>query len=262
MTTPDPDMPTDRIEEGAMVRLEAAERQLRETRVQLAQALGALDAAAGEVRAGQARERALQGELQHRVRNILGVVRSIFGRTVAGRDTLEDAASHFTGRLDALARNHASGFGWRRSADVEDMVRDELLEARADADIRVSIDGPPASLDGKVAESFGIAIHELVTNSIKFGILSHAKRDSRLRIMWEASATRLHFSWRETGVAVVSAAPMRIGFGREFIEQSLPYQADAATSYEIGPGSITCIIDLPLAARDDEHAEGEETFGR
>ena len=57
-----------------------------------------------DLRRLQQRQQLLVAELQHRVRNILAVVRSVFGRTVEAGGTLDDVADHFRGRLDALAR--------------------------------------------------------------------------------------------------------------------------------------------------------------
>jgi hypothetical protein len=52
--------------------------------------------------------------------------------------------------------------------------------------------------------------------------------------------------WAEHGVAVVTAAPLRRGFGREYIEQALPYQSGATTSFELRAGGIVCSIKMPL----------------
>jgi two-component sensor histidine kinase len=50
----------------------------------------------------------LQSELQHRIRNTLGVMRSITRRTAETSETVEDFAMHLEGRLDALARAQAA----------------------------------------------------------------------------------------------------------------------------------------------------------
>lgn len=255
MTNVDParreDAPLD-----ASARVAQLTDELSEARAELERTRALLDQAQRDLRAAAQREEDLNDEVQHRARNVLTIVRSIFGRTVRTRDSLEDAADHFRGRLDALARNQP---GWARSAlciEVEDLVRNELLEARADADPRISIDGPTASLGSKNSELLGLALHELATNSIKFGVLADTGGGGRLAIQWQAQAGRLHFTWRESGVAIVSSAPLRIGYGREFIEQSMPYQSDTRTSFQIAPGTITCIIDMPLAGPDPARAGG------
>lgn len=193
------------------------------------------------------RERALRAELQHRVRNMLAVVRSVFSRTADTYDAADDIADHFKGRLDALARSQT----WatesdRHAIDLEALILEELLAAAAADDPRITIRGPAVRLSGKSAESIALAIHELVTNSVKFGVLSHAGDRGGLRIEWRLAARELDLVWRETGVTVLSAAPLRSGFGRDFIENSVPYQVDAATSFAIEPGAISCRIRMPF----------------
>lgn len=228
--------------------LERIKAELRETQARLRDALGLLAEAERSVRASKEQTVLLEGELQHRVRNMLAVVRSVFSRTVATRSSLEDASDHFKGRLDALARYQAGpamlSYPYH---DLENMLREEFLQVGFEHDPRIRIAGPEAILTGKVAESVGLALHELVTNSIKFGILAPGNDKGGLVVEWHHAGARLHFRWNESGVAIVSSAPLHRGFGREFVEDSLPYQLGAVTSVEIAPGRITCIMNLPLS---------------
>jgi two-component system CheB/CheR fusion protein len=92
----------------------------------------------------------------------------------------------------------------------------------------------------------GIALHELVTNAIKFGALAQPGGSSRLRISWTVADDALDFEWSERGVPIVAPAPRPEGFGQEYIERVLPYQLDATSSFEVAPGGLTCRIHLPL----------------
>lgn len=80
------------------------------------------------LRESERRLQMLLAELQHRVRNILTVIRSVFSRTVETGGDIQSIANHFTGRLDNLARAQMvatqSAHGY---ADLENLVRDELL---------------------------------------------------------------------------------------------------------------------------------------
>ncbi len=182
-----------------------------------------------------------------RVRNMLAIIRSVFERTVATGTSLEDVAQHFTGRLDALARRQSWAAVGEGSVELEDVIRDELLTVRGVEGPRLVLEGPSAPLDLRQAELIGLAVHELVTNSIKFGALGG---DGGVSIEWSVSdgpPRSVTLRWTETGVAVVGPAPMRSGFGREFIEQALPYQLHAETQFDILPGGICCMIIFPLA---------------
>ncbi|NEU34913.1 histidine kinase, partial [bacterium LRH843] len=72
-------------------------------------------------------QKILLAELQHRVRNLLAMMRSIVRKSTDSHDTVEDYVAHLTGRIDAMGRTQvlltrASG----ASVDLENLIRDEL----------------------------------------------------------------------------------------------------------------------------------------
>jgi two-component sensor histidine kinase len=204
-----------------------------------------LDLAKEAIVAGKAREAALHAELQHRVRNILAVVRSIFSRTVDTTESVEHVGDHFRGRIDALAL-YQIGATLPAGYYLEDMVRDALIVYAVGDDPRVAIGGPEVRLEQRVAESIGLALHELVTNSIKFGALSTSDGPGRLTIEWRMEKNLLSFDWIETGISILSAAPRRVGFGREYLEQALPYQLGGSSRFDLTAGRLACNLSIPL----------------
>ncbi|MFV3484831.1 HWE histidine kinase domain-containing protein, partial [Mycobacterium tuberculosis] len=93
----------------------------------------------------------LLAELQHRVRNILAVIRSIISRSNDGERSTEEYVQHLQGRISALARTQV--LLTRRagaSVDLEDMIRDELL-AQVAIDEQFSLSGPDVELSPKAA---------------------------------------------------------------------------------------------------------------
>ncbi|PVM82957.1 sensor histidine kinase [Caulobacter endophyticus] len=202
------------------------------------------------VRAGQARN-LMVAELQHRVRNILAVIRSIVSRTAETSETVEDLSAHLDGRLSALARTQvlltrSPGAG----VDLESLVRDELLAQVADEE-RVTIGGREILLPPKAAEVMTLAVHELATNATKYGALSNAS--GRLEIGWTVAARDgvdwLAFDWCEHGVKIAAAAPRRSGFGSVLIEQRVPYELMGEGALTFAPGGVRCTIAFPLIAR-------------
>jgi GAF domain-containing protein/two-component sensor histidine kinase len=196
------------------------------------------------------RQRVLVAELQHRVRNILTVVRSVFARTVEAGGPVEEIADHFRGRLDSLARTQVivtqSPHG---RVDLENLIRDELLSVGAADGPTVRIAGPEVELTPKMAESLGLAIHELTTNAIKYGALKVP--GATLEIGWSTSLgpggeLRLDLGWSEHGVPAIPVSPARQGFGTELIEEALPYRLGAETMLEFRGGGICCTISVPL----------------
>ena len=203
-----------------------------------------------DLRRLQQRQQFLVAELQHRVRNILSVVRSVFGRTVEAGGTLDDVVDHFRGRLDALARTQVivtrSDTGL---VDLENLVRDELLAVGASDGDLVSIDGPEVLLPPVAAEPIGLAIHELATNALKYGALRIP--GATLGIRWQTNIDyggrrHLHLNWTEQGVPAIPVAPARRGFGSELIEEGLPYRLGGDTRLEFRGGGVACSLSIPL----------------
>lgn len=218
-----------------------------QVRAELARVHGAL--AEAELQLALDRERAalLRGEIQHRVRNVLAVVRSIFARSVAAGGSLDEVADHFTGRLDVIARLQGSRDPDPGGAfDLEGLVHDELQMVQAGDDPRVTVAGPELRLAFDAAQAIGLALHELATNAVKFGVFASDDPRARLAIAWRVEDQGLAFEWRESGVAVLAAAPLRLGFGREYVEQALPYQFGATTDFALKPGGLHCTLRLPL----------------
>jgi two-component system CheB/CheR fusion protein len=195
------------------------------------------------------RQSLLLAELQHRVRNILAVVRSLASRTVENSETLDDFASHFDGRLAALARTQSIFARTGEVAvDLDELVRDELVVLTAGSGDQVEISGPSVQLRQHAGETFALALHELATNAVKYGALAHPK--GKVAVSWRVYNTsagpRLTLEWLESGVPALDSNPKRMGFGRELIERGLPYELGAATSLSFEPGGVRALIELPL----------------
>lgn len=197
---------------------------------------------------GEERQAVLLAELQHRVRNVLALVRAVASRTFANAETIEDAAAQFSGRIDAMARTQAlltraAGVG----VGLEDLIREELVAQAADQSVIV-VGGPEVSLAPKAAEVLTLAVHELATNATKYGALGQDA--GRLSVSWrqetEDGQPWLRLFWNETNVAVASAAPRRQGFGVELVTRRVPYELKGRANMELRPGGLECLIEFPL----------------
>lgn len=204
-----------------------------------------------DLRALRDQERLLVAELQHRVRNTLAMVRSIARRTLERSASVADFQMNFEGRLDAFARSQSlMTRNPNAGVDLATLVADELLAHHARENDRLVVAGPTVRLPPKIADTLGLAIHELVVNAVKYGGLSNdlGRVDVSWRIEDGAECPVLAFSWFDAGPDGVTVAETEQvqGFGRDLIERSLVYDLDAETSLTIGPDGARCKIRLPL----------------
>jgi two-component system CheB/CheR fusion protein len=177
---------------------------------------------------------------------MLATIRSIVRRMADSPTSVEEYAAHLEGRLSAIAR--VQGFLLRAPGarvDLEELVRSEFL-AQSIQDGQLQIFGPRVLLDSKAAENLGLALHELTTNSIKFGALGCAgdRVHVRWRLEWQAQR-RLVFDWRER-VGRVLPDSDRKGFGFELIEQMLPYELGGCSSIAVHPDGLHCSFSFAL----------------
>jgi len=211
----------------------------------------------------QARQAVLVGELQHRTRNLMAVMQAVMLRTIKGSQSLQDFQRQIDARMQALAR--VQGLLSRRDAGTR-VAFDLLLREEVSAHVtlnaegngrQVSIEGPAdIPLQSSLVQTFGLALHELMTNAVKYGALSTPS--GMLRITWEERPTgrdgapRLFVDWRESGVTNMpepGARPRGSGYGRELIERALPYQLGAKTRYEFTPDGVHCTIEVDIPDR-------------
>lgn len=187
-------------------------------------------------------------EAQHRIQDILAVTRSILSRTLERGGDLDHLASHLAGRIGALSRTQCVA---ARTADgfvmLEDIVHEEFAAHGGGDDRQLAVMGPPVRLSTRMAGMIGLAVHELATNSFKYGAL--AVPSGRVVASWHwlgqpgtPGGPRLAFEWRESGVPLTDLRPMHWGFGRELIEQGLPLEIGADTDMEFRPGGLCCAI--------------------
>ncbi|MGX7703604.1 sensor histidine kinase [Methylobacterium sp. Gmos1] len=199
----------------------------------------------------QERQQALVAELQHRTRNLLGVIRALADKIAARSTDLADFNDRFGDRLAALARVQDL---LSRLAEGERVTFDALLGIELAAlngqTGRVALEGPVGvALRSSTVQTFALALHELATNAIKYGAFSQA--GGRLDIRWRVERRPepwLHVDWRERHVAM-PAAPRENGSGRELIERVLPYQLGAETTYALEADGVHCTMALPVSTR-------------
>jgi two-component sensor histidine kinase len=175
----------------------------------------------------QQQARLVSAELAHRMQNTLAIVHSIADQTFRAADSLEDARAALGRRLKALGQAHGllTQSNWL-GAPMRAVIEGALVP-HSMAPGEICAQGPPVNLSARQALSLSMAIHELATNSMKYGALSVA--DGEITIRWVLVPMDgdqcLRLSWKECGGPTVMP-PQRRGFGSLLIEQVLAMDFD------------------------------------
>jgi two-component system CheB/CheR fusion protein len=201
----------------------------------------------------EAQQRILVAELQHRTRNLLGVVQAIAHRTLPKGQAL----TNFATRLAALGRVQSLiGGADDMSVDLGEIVRLELQAVGAPDSSKISISGPSVPLSFDRVQTVALALHELATNAIKYGALRDGP--GQLKVSWDirngTTGPVLELSWRESGVTDMPNLPGK-GFGRELIERALSYSSKARAEFTLGRDGVVRRIELPLVPTSSALAE-------
>lgn len=189
--------------------------------------------------AGSERQRAherqelLIAELNHRVRNILSLIRGLISQTRGSAETVEQFTATLEHRVQALARAHdqvtADRWGPARLIDLIETELGAYAGLRRD---HVHLDGPNVLLQPTAFTTLALVFHELMTNAAKYGALCDS---GTVTIRWGVNADgALQLDWRERDGPPVQA-PSRRGFGSTIIERSVPYDlgGEADVAYKL-----------------------------
>ena len=176
-----------------------------------------LTAAVARVRA-EDRQRLLNEELSHRMKNMLAMIQAIANQTLK-RVTEQEAVEGFQARLLALSSAHDVLLqqSWT-AAPMREVVEGVL--GRSVAAERFAIDGPPVTLGPRATLTMSLLLHELATNAAKYGALSVPA--GRVTVAWriDTATNELLFTWDEAG-GPPTAEPSRKGFGSRLIRSGL-----------------------------------------
>jgi two-component sensor histidine kinase len=193
------------------------------------------------------RQRLLIRELHHRVKNTLANVQAVLGATARSAASVYEFYRTFSARIQSLAQTHSflTDDYWQ-TASLKDILHAELSLYDADK-MRVKLSGPDVSLVADQAVPIGMAIHELATNSAKYGALSAAT--GVLHVEWETAGSRdterLSLRWRERDGPNVEP-PRRKGFGTMLIERVLKVQLEADVAMDYQRTGLELVLSLPL----------------
>ena len=189
----------------------------------------------------------LAGEMSHRVKNLLAIASGLTNITSRSTKTTQDMARELTQRLTALGRAHdlvrplpgKEG----KAALLGDLVS-VLLSPYDDSGafsgrIRVSV--PRMGVGESAANTLALVLHELATNSLKYGALSSA---TGLLDVSCASEEELIIVWTERGGPAVTGPTGEPGYGSTLVSRVMANQLGGSIERDWSPEGV--IITLRL----------------
>ena len=204
-----------------------------------------------DIREAEERQKLLLDELNHRVKNTLTAVQSLARQTAGGAQDLDNFLKKFDSRLLTLSRAHTllANDIWQ-GAGLTDIISVSLSPFVED-DSRVTISGPPVRLGPTAAVTLGMAMHELITNAVKYGALS--THSGHVDIRWDldlegGAEPALEFTWCERGGPAITNVG-RHGFGSRLLQEGLARELNGDVDLKFEESGAVCQIRLPLSRK-------------
>jgi PAS domain S-box-containing protein len=193
-----------------------------------------------ERKRAEERQNLLTREVDHRAKNALALAQSIVRLTRA--HDVDAYVKAVEGRISALARIHTvlSLSSWQ-GAELRRLVDEELAPYSVAGQIKLQ--GSEVQLQPQTAQTLALALHELVTNSAKYGALSTTS--GGLSVKWERQGDILTLAWEETGGPPVHKPTTR-GFGTRSVIASIESQLGGQALFDWRPEGLTCRLVVPL----------------
>jgi two-component sensor histidine kinase/PAS domain-containing protein len=198
-----------------------------------------------ERKAADERASILAHEVEHRARNAMTLVSGLVRMTTA--PTHDEFVRILEGRIKSLAQS-ISLLGQSRwsGAAIEDLVREELAPflSGTGPPRAITITGPRVVVDVDTAQQLSMAMHELTTNSAKYGALSVPR--GSLSLAWSVEGERVVLSWKETGGPALHAPPAREGFGSFLVRATVEQQLGGNVTMAWEADGLRCTMAFPL----------------
>jgi two-component sensor histidine kinase len=201
--------------------------------------------------AEEAREM-LAGEMSHRVKNLFSIASALTVIAARSAASTTEMARDLTQRLTALGHAHdlirpIPGHEEDRAALLGDMLA--VLLAPYDQDVavggRVRINVPQVRVGALSATSLALIVHELATNSIKYGSLSNA--DGTLEVSGSNQDGDVVLVWTERGGPLFTAPAGPAGFGSRLVTSSVSGQLGGDIAFDWQTDGLVATVRMSKA---------------
>ena len=190
----------------------------------------------------------LSNELSHRIKNIFSVIAGLVVVSARTFPTAKQFASDLNLRISALAsahdyiRPHNTSLPTASAGTLFELM--DCLLAPYNTENHVAVKGDDVPLGEKAAMSLALLLHELATNSIKYGSLSAI--DGKVELTSSLTDHALRIDWKESDGPPVRA-PVSMGFGSSLTRISIEAQLSGRITYDWQPTGLIVCSTVPRA---------------
>ena len=190
----------------------------------------------------------LAGEMSHRVKNLLSVASALARMTSRNSSSIEDMTKQLTQRLRALGRAH----------DLVRPLPSKQGEAALLGDIftvlltpyddqgafagRIRIAVPRMGVGEQATEGLALVVHELATNSLKYGALS--SDEGVLDVSGRVVGDKVQIIWTEQGGPVTTMPEKDEGYGSSLVRLTAEGDLGGAVRYDWPEGGVVVTLDI------------------
>jgi PAS domain S-box-containing protein len=198
-----------------------------------------------EQRRDDAAKDILLAETRHRMKNLLAVVQVLATQTEVEGRSAEEFRDAFLGRLHAMVRAEDISTAGDGQPNIGVLV-EQALERAGPGRSRVE-PGPAVPLTREQVVPLSLILHELTTNSFKYGALSAP--DGVVHLTWqvspEAGREVLKLDWKEENGPPVTT-PRKTGFGTRLIQFSAAKTLGGSAELSFAPKGLEVRVAAPL----------------
>jgi two-component sensor histidine kinase len=193
----------------------------------------------------------LAGEMSHRVKNLLHIATALTQITGRSAATKEDMAHELTERLMALGRAQELVRpmpGQKAEAALLGDLISVLLAPydEKEASVRIRVSVPKMNVGETSSTALALVIHELATNSAKYGALSQSS--GTLDVSCNAhDDDDLIVMWTERGGPPVVAPEALGGFGSKLMHRSMSAQLGGDIAFDWSAEGVVVALRISKA---------------
>lgn len=194
----------------------------------------------------------LNRELSHRIKNIFAVVAGLIELTGRSHPVHRSIFKGLADRVVALGRAHNfarphSEFSQPElpNSQLHGLLVELMAPYQSEDKKRVNIRSDDIRLDDRGATPVALIVHELATNAVKYGALSH--QDGQVSITSSLEGDLVKIVWEERGGPIIEGPPRELGFGSRLLSLSGERQLAGSIDKEWRPEGLRVSVNVPSA---------------